>query len=236
MVQEKVILRLIFFFLALTFLNNPKLYSQTENLPKFDPKPIHFGFTLGTNFANFKYEFSPNFYYGDSLLEVQIKKYPGITLGAIVDLHMGKYFDLRAIPSLVLTERTIIYKFKPDLFIDKNIESIFAEIPLLLKFKSVRHGNIRFYVIGGAKFGFDFSSNAGTNRDPNDPIVAIHPWNYSYEFGCGLDMYFYYFKFSPEIKLSKGINNIFDPYEDVYNNIFNKFYSNFIFISFHFEG
>lgn len=208
----------------------------TENLIFFEDRWVHFGFTLGTNFANFKYQLSDSFYQMDTLLTVGIGKVPGITLGAISDFHLGPYFDLRVLPSLVITQRTITYNFRNHTKEDKNIESIFAEVPVLFKYKSVRHTNVRFYVIGGGKIGYDFSNDAKAERNPSNPVVALKPWNYSYEFGCGLDLYFYLFKFSPEIKLSRGINNILAPYNDMYSGSFDKIFSNFVFISFHFEG
>ena len=223
-------------FLCLSLSLN-KIQGQTQNMILFDyAKWIHFGFCLGTNLANFKYQLSDTFYKMDTFQTIGIQKTPGITLGAIADLHMLEYFDIRVIPSLVLTTRTITYNFSHAKSVDKNIESIFFEVPLLLKFKSVRHGNIRFYVIGGGKFAYDFSSDANATRNPNTPIVALSPWNYYYEFGCGLDLYFELFKFSPEIKVSRGINNILSPYSDIYSSSFNKIFSNFIFFSFNFEG
>ncbi len=222
---------------SLILLFGSRSSGQTMNLERFDyGRKIHFGFTLGTNFADFKYEFSDNFYHNDSLLTVEISQFPGITIGAISDLHFGEFFDLRAIPSLVLSERSISYNFIDGYNPTKRVESIFAELPVHVKFKSVRHGNVRFYVIGGGKVSYDFGSDASAHRDPNNPILAIEPWAYSWEYGCGLDLYFYWFKFSPEIKLSKGINNILTPYNDVYSNVFDRLLSNFVFISFHFEG
>lgn len=231
--QRHKIIFLVCAFCTLSF----GLFAQTKNLERFDyGRKIHFGFTLGLNIPDFKYEFSNNFYQNDSILTVGVNKFPGITLGAISDLHFGEFFDLRAIPTLVLTERSLTYDFLNNYHTTKRIESIFAELPVHVKFKSTRHGNVRFYVIAGGKISYDFGSDAKAYRDPNNAIVAIRPISYAYEYGCGLDMYFYWFKFSPEIKLSKGINNILDPYDDVFSNVFDKFYSNFIFISFHFEG
>jgi hypothetical protein len=211
--------------------------AQTRNLELFDySKKIHFGFTIGTNYANFKYDLSEKFYLNDSLNTIDVKRYPGITLGAIMDIHIKEFFDIRLIPSLVLTQRDINFTFKNGYTIVKPIESIFAEIPLLVKFKSTRHGNVRFYVIGGAKVAYDFGSESKVTRDPDKPIIAIDPWNYYYEYGCGLDMYFFYFKFSPEVKLSKGINNILAPFDDDYSGSFSRLRSNMIFFSLNFEG
>ena len=212
-------------------------YSQTRNLPRFDyGRKIHFGFSIGTNISNFKYEFSPEFYKNKDLLTIDIHRFPGLSLAAISDLHFGEYFDLRALPSLVLAERRVQYNFIDNVSITKSVESIFAELPMHMKFKSTRLGNVRFYVIGGGKISYDFSSNANSSRDPNEPILAIKPWAYAYEYGCGFDLYFYFFKFSPEIKVSQGINNMLVPFDDVYSNVFKKLFSHFIFISFHFEG
>ncbi|MFC2114050.1 outer membrane beta-barrel protein [Bacteroidota bacterium] len=226
---------IIILFLGLLLSNSA--YSQTRNLPRFDyGRKLHFGFTLGTSLSNFKYELSPNFYKEPSLLTIDLRRIPGITIGAIADLHFGEFFDLRMLPSLVLSSRVIDYNFADGSLVSKSIESIFFENPLLVKYKSVRHGNVRFYVIGGAKFSYDFGSDALAVRNPNNPIVAIKPLAYAYEYGCGFDMYFYFFKFSPELKISRGINNILDPYDDIYSSIFDKLFSNFIFLSFHFEG
>jgi hypothetical protein len=212
-------------------------FAQTKNLELFDyTKKIHFGFTIGTNYSNFKYDLTEKFYRNDSLNSIDIVKYPGITLGAIADLHIKQYFDLRVIPSLVLTQRDVSFKFKDGYTIVKPVESIFAEVPLLLKFKSARHGNVRFYVLGGVKVSYDFGSESKATRDPDKPIIAIDPWNYFYEYGCGLDMYFYYFKFSPEVKLSKGINNVLSPFNDIYSGSFSRIRSNMIFFSLNFEG
>jgi hypothetical protein len=228
--------KIVLLFLILLF-GSGRILAQTKNLEFFDyGKIIHFGFTIGTNYSNFKYDLSQKFYLNDSLNSVNITKYPGITLGAIADFHIKEFFDIRIIPSLVLTQRDIKYNFKGDYSIVKPIESIFAEVPLLLKYKSTRHGNLRLYVIGGGKVSYDFSSESKATRDPDNPIVAIDPWNYYYEFGFGLDMYFYFFKFSPELKLSKGINNILTPYNDAYSGSFTRLRSNMIFFSFNFEG
>ena len=221
-------------------LGTGKTMAQTKNLEFFDyGKKIHFGFTIGTNYTNFKYNLSDSFYKNDSLMKIDIVKYPGITLGAIADIHIKEFFDIRLVPSLVLTQRDINFTFKDgtkSYTITKPIESIFAELPIFLKYKSTRHGNVRLYVIGGGKVSYDFGSESAAERDPDKPIVAIEPWNYYYEFGCGLDMYFYFFKFSPEIKLSKGINNILTPFNDTYSGSFTKLRSNMIFFSFNFEG
>ena len=67
------------------------------------------------------------------------------------------------------------------------------------------------YVIGGLTYRFDFTSDAQTDRSDTKPIVALYPNTFSYDMGVGLDVYFEFFKFSPEIKLSNGLGNQLVP-------------------------
>lgn len=211
-------------------------FGQAMNLPFYDyGRKIHFGFTLGLNTASFKYELSPEFYATDSIMSVGIVKYPGIQLGGIANLHMGEHFDLRFIPTLVLAQRGVEYTLADGTTRKLDVETVMVEAPLTLKLKSIRHRNVRFYVIGGVKFGFDMASDEGGIRSPQDPKIVLSAQNYYYEYGCGFDLYFPYFKFSPEIKFSNGLNNVFVPDESLYNKSFNKFFSQFFLFSLHFE-
>lgn len=221
-------------------------FAQSLNKPFYDySRRIHFGFTIGANYSRFNYELSNNFYHQpkDTVWKVTSKGYPGLTLGAVINLHPGSYssfirehFDIRLIPSLVLAQRRLVYTFSDGSTQFKEVESAMVEAPLLIKFKSDRLGNFRFYVIGGGNYGYDLSSNAKAAKDPANPKVAVYPSNFNYEYGAGLDLYFPYFKFSPEIKVSKGINNVLAPDPAFFTNIFSSFKSNFIYFSMYFEG
>lgn len=237
-------MKLIGFLSAILFLlqTNAALAQRGVNRQFYDyGRKAHFGFMIGTNFSNFKYDFSDDWYaphMEDSFHTVRVQRSPGITLGAVSDFHIGEYFDIRFIPTLVLTQRNIMYLMPNTngFEMKKEVESAIIEAPLLVKFKSARHVNTRIYVIGGVKYGYDLSSDAKANKNPADPKVTLIPHNYSYEFGGGFDFYFKFFKFSPEVKLSKGINNVLNPEEHIYSRIFDRFRSNFIYFSLYFEG
>ncbi len=210
--------------------------AQTKNTPLYDySKKLHFGFSIGTNVAGFSHRFSDEFYQNDTLLSINKNRFPGLTLGAIANLHLGDHFDLRFIPSLILSERSINYNFRDRPQVTKSIESVFVEAPLTVKFKSERRNNVRFYVIGGGKLSYDMASEASTEQNPNDPFVALKPRSYYYEFGFGFDMYFRYFKFSPELKISRGVTDVLSEDPFVYSSSFEFLRSNVIFLSFHFE-
>lgn len=228
------------FFLFIVFLLLGNLANAVTKWNEFYDysRRYHFGFLLGTNVSTFKYSLSNEWYIQDSVSKVSVKRIPGLTIGAVADLHLGEYFDLRLIPTLVLSQRSLNFsESKPEkLNSSKSVESNLVEVPLLLKFKSERHGNTRLYIIAGFKYGYDLSSDSKAKRNPADPKIFLKPHNYSYEFGVGFDMYSKYFKFSPEIKLSRGINNILQPDDKIYSRVFNSLQSNFIFVTMYFEG
>jgi hypothetical protein len=221
---------------------------QALNKPFYDyDRFIHFGFTIGTSYATLKYDLNPAVWTTQTQINsISAQGSPGLTIGGVVDLHLGssksdmrEHFDLRLIPSLVLTERQFVFNMKDTgsaPIIKKQIESAIVEFPLLLKFKSDRYQNLRFYAIGGGKFSYDLSSTAKAAKNPANPKISIYPAGYSYEYGAGLDLYFPFFKFSPEIKVSQGINNLLVPDTTVYSAIFSRFRSNFIYFSLYFEG
>jgi hypothetical protein len=222
--------------LAVLIIPTAEAFAQAKNNPLYDyNKQIHFGFTVGTNIAGLNYELSDEFRRNDTLLGIEKQRFPGITLGAIANLHLGDHFDLRFLPTLALSERAVKYKFKDEPTIQKNIESVLIEAPLTMKFKSVRHRNTRFYVIAGGKISWDMSSEADKEQNPFEPFLALEPRSFYYEFGFGFDFYFPFFKFSPEIKVSRGLTNILSEDRFVFSESFSSLKSNMIFISFHFE-
>lgn len=199
-------------------------------------KKIRFGFTLGLTSNDFKIRMSENFLNIDTLQSVDIKRFPGFILGGIVDYKMSKHLNLRLLPSLALGQRNVIYNFtKAENNREVKIESVYLEVPLLLKYRTRRFGNYGFYVVAGGKYSYDLASNIDANRSLADPVVAVVPHSFSYEIGFGFDIYFPYFKFSPEIKVTNSINNVLVKDGFVYTEAFDGFWSRIINFSFHFE-
>jgi len=210
--------------------------AQTQHHPYYDiERKVHFGFAMGTNFSDFKYSFSDNFYKNDSLDRVEVGLIPGITLGAICNFHIRERLDFRMIPSLLLAQRNVNFLFNDRPENIKTIESVYADLPMYLKYKSTRHRNVRFYVTGGFEFAYDIAAKEGSEKDFFDPNIALKHMNYMYMYGCGFDFYFPYFKFSPEIRVANTVNNVLDADPTVYSDSFSKMRSRLIMISFQFE-
>ena len=170
------------------------------NLPYVDQKLIHFGFLLGVNSMDFGIKSANGKTINDSV-RVQTLK-PGFTVGIITDLRLNRYLNLRFTPTLHFSERQLIYNFDPP----KNtisISSIPICFPIYLKYSAERKDNYRPYIIWGGGVSYDLS--AKSNSD--DPVL-LKPINFYTEFGVGCDIYFSFFKLSPELKYSIGLNDI----------------------------
>ena len=76
-----------------------------------------------------------------------------------------------------------------------------------MKFKSVRLTNGRAFVVGGFRYSIDLASQKDVEKE-DEEIVKLKRSDYAYEIGFGIDIYLRYFKLSPVIMLSLGMNNM----------------------------
>ena len=127
---------------------------------------------------------------------------------------------------LVFVDRLVQYRFNtPSQDVDRAVSTTSIDIPLQFKLKSDRIGNFRAYVLGGLKY-----SMAINKRPVVDGLAPLdkplqNTRNFaSYEFGIGADIYFEYFKFSPELKLSNSFNDVlahdYTPYATPISKLF----------------
>jgi hypothetical protein len=91
------------------------------------------------------------------------------------------------------------------------------------------------YVIGGVRASYDFASTINKNRGLQNPVVSLNPVSYGWEAGAGLDMYFEYFKFSPEIKVCNTFGNAMYRDGYIFTNYIENLSPQLIQISLHFE-
>ena len=231
-----------YLIILLLFIGAVNSYGQKrkkpQNLARYDTKKLHFGFTLGINQLNFNVQKNSNTLTNDTLLKIVSNSQKGFNLGIVSNLRLGKYTDLRFIPTLVFGERHLNYDFidsngKIDNRI-KKIESTLIDFPIYIKYKSARYNNFRTYVIGGVKYSMDVASQEKLD-DKEQEIVKLKKNDLMGEIGFGFDFYLEYFKFSPQIKISHGILNLLSGNETVYTKSINNLSTNGWMISFTFE-
>jgi hypothetical protein len=164
----------------------------------------------------------------------------GFNLGIVTNLRLGKYFDLRFIPGLSFGDRvvnyTILYPDQSRLITKKNIESVYLDLPLLVKLKSSRMHNIRAYVVAGAQYSLDLISAAKKqNNNPREIMLKLYPHDVQAQVGVGIDFYCTHFKFSTEFKMSFGLMNLIVPENNIYAESVQSLKSKMMQISFLFE-
>jgi len=213
-------------------------HNQGSNLNYLDfaQKPYYFGITLGYNSSNYRIFHSKDFIRNDSFARAESVTGPGFNLGIVSNLRIGEYFDIRFLPTLSFAEHSIRYTPpRSGRIINRPIESVLVELPFHVRYKSATYHDFRLFVIGGVKYSFDVASDSRTRQAAG--LVKIAPTDFQIEYGAGIQFFFPYFIFSPEIKVSQGLNNIL-----IYNDklqqstVLDKVMSRTFTLSLHFEG
>lgn len=224
-----------------------------QNLGNYDYKLYHFGFALGFNKMDFSlrpveslYQLNQNQPLTENIRPMQTvlpRSDFGFHIGIVANLKISPMFDLRFLPTLSFGDRFIDYQFSeagglPGSSVTQQFEATFIDFPLHLKYKSVRIGNSRAYLLGGFKFSTDLSSNQHKDESDEGVIYARTLKNdFHYELGFGFDHYFEFFKFSTEIKASFGLRNLIIAGESnpIFTNSIDRLNSKIIMVSFLFE-
>lgn len=158
-------------------------------LANYENEPYHFGFLLAYNqmmytiqaveeYQNMGLPTTPNpwpqgpfdasqisYLY---VYNIETRQTPGFTVGIIGSKRLGRYFDLRFIPSLSFSDRQLDYTIatqnqngvitvlpKPE---NKPIFTTFVEFPLNIKYRSKRYNNIGAYLMAGINPKLDLAS------------------------------------------------------------------------------
>jgi hypothetical protein len=209
-----------------------------NNLPGYDDRWLHLGMYVAPNFSRYKieqsaaaYPSSPN-YTGVSANSVVS---PGGSVGFLADLRIGNYGALNLAPGVSFLTRRIEFKdygYPPktssdpdkDKLQDQEIGTTQVDFPVLFKLKSERRRNTRVYIIGGVKPSFTIG---GRKKDGDLTLLEASRSDVALEYGVGMDLFYPFFKFSPELRFSHGLTNLYVAgNNDVYSRSLQSMKSN----------
>ena len=208
-------------------------------LPKYEQEPYHFGILIAFNDMMYTVKTVENYQNkpqpANSLPErdfvgttteienlyvynVETRKEPGFTVGVIGSKRLGRYFDLRFIPSLSFGCRYLQYSINLD-YIDDNtddklislgtkshgINTAFMEFPLNVKYRSKRYNNIGAYLMAGVNPRLDLASR---KKNTIESGLVTKRFDFASELGVGFDFYNQWFKMGIEVKMSYGMLDI----------------------------
>ncbi|CAN5521202.1 hypothetical protein BH09BAC6_BH09BAC6_18490 [soil metagenome] len=214
-----------------------------------DLTDFSYGFTFGYVQSDFKITKKPgwrspffdtetNKYITDSLNSIGSKSLPGFSIGFIARYRITDHLEARINPALVFADRQLSYVYRtPSQDITKQVQTTTVDFPISLKLKSDRIGDYRAYIIGGFKYSTAIGSKRTTDASaaPLDKLVKNMGSYGSYEAGIGFDIYFEFFKLSPEIKLSNSIGNVLYPETHPFSSPISKLSLHTIMFSLNFE-
>lgn len=188
-----------------------------RNNPNYDDKKLTYGFLIGLHSTAYQIKYSDRFVTQefDSLYAVEPDWSPGFSLGFIMNYKVADLLDLRLTPTVAFYEHKLLYRYTDDQPNDEQtVETTMVEFPVLLKFKSERRENLRMYMIGGVKPSIEASGKKELKNVTSE--LEITGGNVSLDVGFGLDIYYPLFKFSPELRFSRGMVNVLDNTNNKY--------------------
>ncbi|OKL39350.1 type IX secretion/gliding motility protein PorT/SprT [Pontibacter flavimaris] len=183
------------------------------NKPGYDQRPVHYGFYLSLPLTKYNVHHSQE--YVDRLRNgsdeaINPKNDIGFYTGLVLNVRLAEYLDARFVPGVGFYSRTIEFKNvavnrETEDVMFETINNTMIELPVLLKYKAKRRSNYRPYIVAGVKPGIDLGkANNGTGGDLE---LQVEKFDLALEYGIGVDIFYPYFKFAPELRFSHGLMN-----------------------------
>lgn len=182
--------------------------NQTDNLINYENQWIHFGFQMGIHTSKYVTKYSDAFVTPalDTVHSIVPGNLSGFKLGFVINMKIIPYLDFRILPTVGFYENDLTYRFTNGSTLRELKDATTIELPLLLKYKSARRRNLAMYMV----FGINPSLEASGNSDESstEEGLQLKNWNVAIDVGVGLDIFYKYFKFSPEVRYSYGLRNM----------------------------
>lgn len=173
---------------------------RLSNLENFDKRRFTWGYFLGFNSLDFKFRYDqertdvPN-------TDVLVERQAGFNVGLVGDMRINNYVNLRLEPGMVFSQRNLRFPgFEEERDELREVKSTYIHIPLLVKFSTKRLNNFKPFIVGGVSTSINLSSNETNPEDNSAGQFRMTSSTFYYEMGIGVDLYLYYFKFTPSIR------------------------------------
>ena len=218
-------------------------YCQVGNLGKFDSRLLHWGIQVGLTMSKFDLEYTSDELLRRDLQGTTSYYAPGFHIAVIGDLRLGKWFNLRCLPGVTIITRDVSYSWEESYLAthrlaepSRNVESVYGDFPIELKFRAMRYNNFRPYITAGISYGFDFASLRENKNKTDESIIRLVPHDFRYSMGLGFDVFLRYVKFAIDLKMIFGFPNLKVEDPDMHIRAFDNLNTRTMMISFTFEG
>lgn len=197
--------------------NGQKVMRNTSilNYQRGDRSLLHFGFTLGMNYMDYRALLSGATPYRAETGKLSM----GFLVGIISELRICEDLGLRFLPGLEFASRSLSYSNVEDSENGKKYaynESVYISLPLMFKYKAKRINNFRPYLTAGSSFKYDFHNHDRLKPDKS-VFFRTKRSDVFLETGAGCDFYLPYFKFGIELRFSLGLTDVLVHDQDTEN-------------------
>lgn len=230
--RNKIVLLVL--LIGLPFISNGQRFKWArQHNPNYDSRIVSYGFMIGLHTSGYQVNYADEFVTPqyDTVSSVMAAFSPGFSLGFLVNYRVNEFLDLRIMPKAGFYTHKLQYTYTDESTVEQFVESTHVELPLLLKYKSMRRGNVRMYMIGGVTPGMQLS---GKNEIQSSGLDILKS-NVQLEGGIGFDFYFPLFKFSQEIRFARGIVNMLGDESSIYSDPLKRLNTNTIAVYFVFQ-
>lgn len=206
-----------------------------RNNPEFDRRKFSYGFLIGLHTSMYEIKYSDQFVTQsfDTVHSVQGTFTGGFSLGFLVNLRLHEMLDLRILPKAGFYNHKLVYYYTDGMKREQLVETTMVEVPFQIKYKSMRRGNIRMYMVGGFTPGIEASGK--NDAETTQETISIKQFNLTLDAGIGFDFYFPLFKLSQEIRFSRGLVNMLGTEPSIYNQPLQSIQTNTISVYFIFQ-
>ncbi len=210
---------------------------KVQNLQNFDKPRFSWGYILGFNLYDFNFDYTEDRIDPDILHDESF----GFSVGLLGNMRINDYLDLRLEPMVTFNTRELTFTnplFASEFEAVREVKSTYVHIPLLLKISTKRINNIKPFIIGGVSTSINLSSNQDNPDDNSSGEFRMKTSTNYYEVGFGIDLYLFYFKFTPSIRGVFAMTDELVPDNDPnspYTSTIDKMSTRGIFINFTFQ-
>jgi len=216
-----------------------QLNDKLLNRPYADLKAWHLGFSVGLHMQDLQFTNNGLTEGGRQWFAEQPAFSPGFCVNGLIDFRLHTHFNVRLAPGIWFGNKVVEFRDAPSGATERqNIKSTLLVLPIDLKISSLRYRNVRPYVTVGVMPTFD----VGKRR--SDELIQLKKFDTFVTVGLGLDTYFPYFKFIPEVKFCFGLGNLLErkradladtPEQMVFTNSIDRAVSRMVVLTFYFE-
>ncbi len=207
--MQKILRLVLLLLLCLSTLTVVAQKQKLRNLPYYDQRLLHWGFSLGVDMSDLIITHSGDAS-GMGWQATCPDVSPAFMVGLMGDLAITEHLNVRCSPTIHFQERKISFRRETEGVIEEETQQLktnYIEIPISLKISTRRINNYRPYLVAGMQGAFDLTHE-------KEAPLCLQRLDFGIHIGIGCDLYLPFFKLAPELRFNLGLIDMIDHKRD----------------------